>query len=104
MSLVPTASDSDRACCRCVAVLWRENPLLMSLRVVIDVFDSLIAPAGGRYEASMVKDGDGPAAVGDEISFLQRSRCQVDAYSPHAQHERKEFLRNGKLVGVGAVV
>ena len=54
--------------------------------MVINVFDRFIAPAGRRYETSMVEDGDAPAAVGDELAFLQRSRCQVDADSPHAQH------------------
>jgi hypothetical protein len=81
--LITTAGDSDRPRCGRIALLWRENSLL-SLCERVDVFDSFIAPAGSRYEASMVDDGDGPAAVGDELAFLQPSRCRVNAESPHA--------------------
>ena len=40
-------------------------------RLSVDVFDRLVAPAGRRYEASLVENGDGAAAVGDELAFLQ---------------------------------
>ena len=81
---------------------WQGSSLL-SVCVAIGVFDSLVATAGSRHEASMVEDGDGAAAVADELAFLQAARCHVDADPPDAQHERKKLLRNAKLVGVDAV-
>ena len=48
---------------------------------------------GGCYEAFMVENGDGAAAVDDELAVPQAAHCRADADPPHAQHERKKFLR-----------
>ena len=42
----------------------------------------------------MVENGDGAAAADDELAFPQAAHCRADADPPHAQHERKKFLRN----------
>jgi hypothetical protein len=42
---------------------------ILSLRFRIGVFDSFVAPAGNCYEAFMVENSDGPAAVDDEFAF-----------------------------------
>ena len=69
----------------------------------IGVFDSFVAHAGGCYEAFMVENGDGAAAVDDELAFPQAAHCRADADPPYAQHECKKFLRNAKLIGADAV-
>jgi hypothetical protein len=38
----------------------------------------------------MVENGDGAAAVDDEIEFPQPAHCNRDLRPPHAQHERKK--------------
>jgi hypothetical protein len=82
---------------------WPRIPLV-SLCPGIGVFDSFVAPAGSRYEASLVEDRDDAAPVGDDLAVPQGAHCHADAHSPHAQHERKKLLRNAKLVGADAVV
>src|SRR6202030_1500949 len=67
---------------------------LVSLRPGIRVLDSFVAAAGSCYEASLVEDPDGAAPVGDDLAVPQVAHRRAHAHSPHAQHERKKFLRN----------
>ena len=65
---------------------------------VVFLLDQLVAGARGSFEPGAVDDDKVAAFIADKPATLQITGGLVYGFTPHAEHIRKEFLRDLKLV------
>ena len=65
--------------------------------------DHAVAAAGGFFETRAVDHGDHASTLPDEPGILKGPGDQTDRGTLDAQHLAQEFMREGKIVALGAV-
>jgi len=64
----------------------------------IDSFDSFVTSACGSRESGFIEDCDVAPTVTDELALLQNAGGLSDADPSDAQHMRKKFVGEAKVV------